>query len=166
MQLKKSGLILCCLVAVLLIIGTAGEVLAAKPAPQPTQPTAAPAPAFVIPIEIREYSADALGTTLVQRTRDAFAADNRFKIVSVSEPNRLIIRLYTRGVVSKEPQTAYSFTVTYKFADNPDELYAGSTIGTCLLKEVPDDAKAIANMTWDQAANYANLLEKVKQVRK
>lgn len=166
MQVKKNRFFLLCVVAALLAASISGTVFAAKPAPPPAPTSTAPAPAFIIPIEIREYSADALGTTLVQRTRDAFAADNRFKVVSASEPNRLIIRLYTRGVVGKDPQTAYSFTVTYKFADNVDELYAGSTIGTCLLKEVPDDAKSIAVMTYDQAANYANLLEKVKQTRK
>lgn len=121
---------------------------------------AAPAPQLVVPIEVREFTADALGTTLVQRTRDAFAADNRFR-VTASEANRVIVRLYTRGISGKNPQTAYSFTVTFKFADSAEEIFAGSTIGTCEFKEVPADAKGIVDMTWNQVNNYPKLFERV-----
>ena len=131
----------------------------AAKAPAPA-PVATPAPQFVVPIEVREFTADALGTTLVQRTRDAFAADNRFR-VSASEPNRVIVRLYTRGISGKNPQTAYSFTVTFKFADSAEEIFAGSTIGTCEFKEVPADAKGIVDMTWNQVNNYPKLFERV-----
>ena len=123
-------------------------------------PVAAPAPQLVVPIEVREFTADALGTTLVQRTRDAFAADNRFR-VTASEANRVIVRLYTRGISGKNPQTAYSFTVTFKFADSAEEIFAGSTIGTCEFKEVPADAKGIVDMTWNQVNNYPKLFERV-----
>ena len=80
-----------------------------------------------------------------------------------ADPNRLIIRLYTRGIPGKDPQTAYSFTVTFKLADNPDELFAGNTIGTCNQKEIPADAKGIVSMTWDQANNYPSILERIKK---
>ncbi|NMC33636.1 MAG: hypothetical protein GYA36_14425 [Veillonellaceae bacterium] len=129
-------------------------------APAPAPAAAATPPSQVVPVEIREFTADALGTTLVQRTRDAFAADPRFR-VSASDPNRTIVRLYTRGINGKNPQTAYSFTVTFKFADSADELFAGSTIGTCDFKEVPADAKGIVDMTWNQVNNYPKLFERV-----
>lgn len=150
------------LIAGLLLILFQGAALAAKtPA---TPPAAAPvaAPETVIPVEIRDFTTDALGTMLVQRTRDAFAEDKRFKIGS-SDPNRLIVRLYTRGITGKNPQTAYSFTVTFKLADNPDEIFAGNTIGTCDQKEIPADAKGIVSMSWDQANNYPTVLEKIKK---
>ena len=146
------------LLAGLLLLALQSAAFAAK-APAPA-PVAAPAPQLVVPIEVREFTADALGTTLVQRTRDAFAADNRFR-VSASEANRVIVRLYTRGISGKNPQTAYSFTVTFKFADSPDELFAGSTIGTCEFKEVPADAKGIVDMTWNQVNNYPKLFDRV-----
>ena len=146
------------LLAGLLLLVLQSAAFAAK-APAPA-PVAAPAPQLVVPIEVREFTADALGTTLVQRTRDAFAADNRFR-VSASEPNRVIVRLYTRGISGKNPQTAYSFTVTFKFADSAEEIFAGSTIGTCEFKEVPADAKGIVDMTWNQVNNYPKLFERV-----
>ena len=146
------------LLAGLLLLALQSAAFAAK-APAPA-PVAAPAPQFVVPIEVREFTADALGTTLVQRTRDAFAADNRFR-VSASEANRVIVRLYTRGISGKNPQTAYSFTVTFKFADSAEEIFAGSTIGTCEFKEVPADAKGIVDMTWNQVNNYPKLFERV-----
>ncbi len=146
------------LLAGLLLLALQSAAFAAK-APTPA-PVAAPAPQFVVPIEVREFTADALGTTLVQRTRDAFAADNRFR-VSASEANRVIVRLYTRGISGKNPQTAYSFTVTFKFADSAEEIFAGSTIGTCEFKEVPADAKGIVDMTWNQVNNYPKLFERV-----
>ena len=144
------------LLAGLLLLALQSAAFAAK-APAPA-PVAAPAPQFVVPIEVREFTADALGTTLVQRTRDAFAADNRFR-VSASEANRVIVRLYTRGISGKNPQTAYSFTVTFKFADSAEEIFAGSTIGTCEFKEVPADAKGIVDMTWNQVNNYPKLFD-------
>ena len=61
---------------------------------------------------------------MVQRARDSFAADKRFRITA-SEPNRVILRLYTRGINGKDPQTAYNFTVTFKLADTLEELFAG-----------------------------------------
>lgn len=144
------------LLAGLLLLALQSAAFAAKsPAP-----VAAPAPQLVVPIEVREFTADALGTTLVQRTRDAFAADNRFRM-SASEANRVIVRLYTRGISGKNPQTAYSFTVTFKFADSAEEFFAGSTIGTCEFKEVPADAKGIVDMTWNQVNNYPKLFERV-----
>ena len=146
------------LLAGLLSLALQTAAFAAK-APAPA-PVATPAPQFVVPIEVREFTADALGTTLVQRTRDAFAADNRFR-VSASEANRVIVRLYTRGISGKNPQTAYSFTVTFKFADSAEEIFAGSTIGTCEFKEVPVDAKGIVDMTWNQVNNYPKLFERV-----
>ena len=146
------------LLAGLLLLALQSAAFAAK-APAPA-PVAAPAPQLVVPIEVREFTADALGTTLVQRTRDAFAADNRFR-VSASEANRVIVRLYTRGISGKNPQTAYSFTVTFKFADSAEEIFAGSTIGTCEFKEVPADAKGIVDMTWNQVNNYPKLFERV-----
>ena len=146
------------LLAGLLLLALQSAAFAAK-APAPA-PVAAPAPQLVVPIEVREFTADALGTTLVQRTRDAFAADNRFR-VSASEANRVIVRLYTRGISGKSPQTAYSFTVTFKFADSAEEIFAGSTIGTCEFKEVPVDAKGIVDMTWNQVNNYPKLFERV-----
>ena len=146
------------LLAGLLLLALQTAAFAAK-APAPA-PVATPAPQFVVPIEVREFTADALGTTLVQRTRDAFAADNRFR-VSASEPNRVIVRLYTRGISGKNPQTAYSFTVTFKFADSAEEIFAGSTIGTCEFKKVPVDAKGIVDMTWNQVNNYPKLFERV-----
>ena len=146
------------LLAGLLLLALQTAAFAAK-APAPA-PVATPAPQFVVPIEVREFTADALGTTLVQRTRDAFAADNRFR-VSASEANRVIVRLYTRGISGKNPQTAYSFTVTFKFADSAEEIFAGSTIGTCEFKEVPADAKGIVDMTWNQVNNYPKLFERV-----
>ena len=66
------------LLAGLLLLALQSAAFAAK-APAPA-PVAAPAPQLVVPIEVREFTADALGTTLVQRTRDAFAADNRFRV--------------------------------------------------------------------------------------
>jgi hypothetical protein len=146
------------LLAGLLLLALQSAAFAAK-APAPA-PVAAPAPQLVVPIEVREFTADALGTTLVQRTRDAFAADNRFR-VSASEANRVIVRLYTRGISGKNPQTAYSFTVTFKFADSAEEIFAGSTIGTCEFKEVPADAKGIVDMTWNQVNNYPKLFDRV-----
>ena len=146
------------LLAGLLLLVLQSAAFAAK-APAPA-PVAAPAPQLVVPIEVREFTADALGTTLVQRTRDAFAADNRFR-VSASEANRVIVRLYTRGISGKNPQTAYSFTVTFKFADSAEEIFAGSTIGTCEFKEVPADAKGIVDMTWNQVNNYPKLFDRV-----
>ena len=146
------------LLAGLLLLALQSAAFAAK-APAPAS-VAAPAPQLVVPIEVREFTADALGTTLVQRTRDAFAADNRFR-VSASEANRVIVRLYTRGISGKNPQTAYSFTVTFKFADSAEEIFAGSTIGTCEFKEVPADAKGIVDMTWNQVNNYPKLFERV-----
>ena len=146
------------LLAGLLLLALQSAAFAAK-APAPA-PVAAPAPQLVVPIEVREFTADALGTTLVQRTRDAFAADNRFR-VTASEANRVIVRLYTRGISGKNPQTAYSFTVTFKFADSAEEIFAGSTIGTCEFKEVPADAKGIVDMTWNQVNNYPKLFERV-----
>ena len=146
------------LLAGLLLLVLQSAAFAAK-APAPA-PVAAPAPQLVVPIEVREFTADALGTTLVQRTRDAFAADNRFR-VTASEANRVIVRLYTRGISGKNPQTAYSFTVTFKFADSAEEIFAGSTIGTCEFKEVPADAKGIVDMTWNQVNNYPKLFERV-----
>ena len=146
------------LLAGLLLLALQSAAFAAK-APAPAQ-VAAPAPQLVVPIEVREFTADALGTTLVQRTLDAFAADNRFR-VSASEANRVIVRLYTRGISGKNPQTAYSFTVTFKFADSAEEIFAGSTIGTCEFKEVPADAKGIVDMTWNQVNNYPKLFERV-----
>ena len=146
------------LLAGLLLLALQTAAFAAK-APAPA-PVATPAPQFVVPIEVREFTADALGTTLVQRTRDAFAADNRFR-VSASEANRVIVRLYTRGISGKNPQTAYSFTVTFKFADSAEEIFAGSTIGTCEFKEVLADAKGIVDMTWNQVNNYPKLFERV-----
>ena len=146
------------LLAGLLLLALQSAVFAAK-APA-AAPVAAPAPQLVVPIEVREFTADALGTTLVQRTRDAFAADNRFR-VTASEANRVIVRLYTRGISGKNPQTAYSFTVTFKFADSAEEIFAGSTIGTCEFKEVPVDAKGIVDMTWNQVNNYPKLFERV-----
>ena len=86
----------------LLLLGMQSAVFAAK---APVAQQAAPAPATVIPVEIRDFTADALGTTLVQRTRDAFAEDKRF-LVTNTEPNRLLVRLYTRGITAKDPQTA------------------------------------------------------------
>lgn len=146
------------LLAGLLLLALQSAAFAAK-APA-AAPVAAPVPQLVVPIEVREFTADALGTTLVQRTRDAFAADNRFR-VSASEANRVIVRLYTRGISGKNPQTAYSFTVTFKFADSAEEFFAGSTIGTCEFKEVPADAKGIVDMTWNQVNNYPKLFERV-----
>ena len=146
------------LLAGLLLLALQSAAFAAK-APAPAS-VAAPAPQLVVPIEVREFTADALGTTLVQRTRDAFAADNRFR-VSASEANRVIVRLYTRGISGKNPQTAYSFTVTFKFADSAEEIFAGSTIGTCEFKEVPADAKGIVDMTWNQVKNYPKLFDRV-----
>ena len=146
------------LLAGLLLLALQSAAFAAK-APAP-ESVAAPAPQLVVPIEVREFTADALGTTLVQRTRDAFAADNRFR-VSASEANRVIVRLYTRGISGKNPQTAYSFTVTFKFADSAEEIFAGSTIGTCEFKEVPADAKGIVDMTWNQVNNYPKLFDRV-----
>ena len=146
------------LLAGLLLLALQSAAFAAK-APAPAS-VAAPAPQLVVPIEVREFTADALGTTLVQRTRDAFAADNRFR-VSASEANRVIVRLYTRGISGKNPQTAYSFTVTFKFADSAEEIFAGSTIGTCEFKEVPADAKGIVDMTWNQVNNYPKLFERI-----
>ena len=153
----------------MLLLGLSTAAFAAKaPATQPaaTTPAAAtpakPAPAYVIPVEIREFTADALGTTLVQRTRDAFADDNRFQMTT-TEPNRLLVRLYTRGITAKDPQTAYSFTVTYKVAGNAEEMFVGNTIGTCNVKEVPADAKGIVSMTWDQVANFPSILDKIKK---
>ncbi len=146
------------LLAGLLLLALQSAAFAAK-APAPAS-VAAPAPQLVVPIEVREFTADALGTTLVQRTRDAFAADNRFR-VSASEANRVIVRLYTRGISGKNPQTAYSFTVTFKFADSAEEIFAGSTIGTCEFKEVPADAKGIVDMTWNQVNNYPKLFDRV-----
>ncbi len=162
MKSAKSQLILSLLLTGLLLLCLQSAVFAAKaPAPAPpVTPTAAPE--FVVPVEIREFTADALGTTLVQRTRDAFAEDNRFR-VSATEPNRIIVRLYTRGISGKDPQTAYSFTVTFKMANSAEELFAGSTIGTCNLKEVPADAKGIVGMAWDQVNNYPKLFEAVKK---
>ena len=131
----------------MLLLGLSTAAFAAKaPATQPAAATPAaatpakPAPAYVIPVEIREFTADALGTTLVQRTRDAFADDNRF-LVTTTEPNRLLVRLYTRGITSKD----------------------GNTIGTCNVKEVPADAKGIVSMTWDQVANFPSILDKIKK---
>lgn len=160
MKSTKTQLMISLLLVGLLLLCLQSAVFAAK-APVPT-PAAAPAPQYVVPIEIRDFTADALGTTLVQRTRDSFAADNRFRLSS-SEPNRIIVRLYTRGISSKDPQTAYSFTVTFKLADAADELFAGSTIGTCNFKEVPADAKGIVDMSWDQVNNYPKLFERVKK---
>ena len=148
------------LLAGLLLLALQSAVFAAK-APA-AAPVAAPTPQLVVPIEVREFTADALGTTLVQRTRDSFAADNRFRI-SATEPSRVIVRLYTRGISGKVPQTAYSFTVTFKFADTAEELFAGSTIGTCNLKEVPADANGIVDMSWNQVNNYPKLFERVKK---
>lgn len=160
MKSVKILRILSLLLVGLLLLGLQATAMAAK-APN-TNPPAAPAPQYVIPVEIREFTADALGTTLVQRTRDSFVADRRFR-VSNSEPNRLIVRLYTRGVTGKKPQTAYSFTVTFKMADSAEELFAGSTIGTCELKEVPADARGIVDMSWDQANNYPKLFDRLKK---
>ncbi len=143
----------------LLLLGMQSAVFAAK---APVAQQAAPAPATVIPVEIRDFTADALGTTLVQRTRDAFAEDKRF-LVTNTEPNRLLVRLYTRGITAKDPQTAYSFTVTYKVAGNAEEMFIGNTIGTCNVKEVPADAKGIVGMTWDQVANFPSIVDKLKK---
>ncbi len=163
MKSAKTKLWFPLLLAGLLLFSLQSGVFAAK-APPTTVPVApvAPAPQYVVPIEIRDFTADALGTTLVQRTRDSFAADNRFRI-SATEPNRVIVRLYTRGINGKVPQTAYSFTVTFKFADAAEELFAGSTIGTCNLKEVPADANGIVDMSWNQVNNYPKLFERVKK---
>ena len=164
MKSAKFQLLFPLLLTALLLFCLQSAVFAAKApaAPAPAAPVAAPAPEFVIPVEIREFTADALGTTLVQRTRDAFGEDKRFRLSS-SDPNRIIIRLYTRGISGKNPQTAYSFTVTFKLANNTDELFAGSTIGTFELKEVPSDAKGIVSMAWDQVNNYPKLFEAVKK---
>lgn len=161
-SLRKKSLPALLLIGLLLVV-LQGAALAAKaPAAPPVAPAAAPAPAFVIPVEIRDFTTDALGTMLVQRTRDAFAEDKRFKI-GAAEPARVVVRLYTRGIAGKTPQTAYSFTVTFKLADSPDELFAGNTIGTCDQKEIPADAKGIVNMSWDQANNYPSILERIKK---
>lgn len=157
MRSAKPQQIVSLLLTGLLLLCLQSAVLAA-PAALPV----APAPQYVVPVEIREFTADALGTTLVQRTRDAFAADRRFRI-SASEPNRVIVRLYTRGITGKDPQTAYSFTVTFKTSDSAEELFAGSTIGTCNLKEVPADAKGIVDMSWGQVNNYPKLFDRVKK---
>lgn len=151
------------LVAVLLV-SLQGAAFAAKAPAAPVAPSAAPTPAptALLPVEIRDFTTDALGTMLVQRTRDAFAEDTRFK-TNATDPNRLIVRLYTRGIPGKTPQTAYSFTVTFKLADNPDELFAGNTIGTCNQKEIPVDAKGIVSMSWDQANNYPTIMERLKK---
>ncbi|MBP2666182.1 MAG: hypothetical protein H6Q76_1162 [Firmicutes bacterium] len=163
MKPAKTQLMLSLLLAGLLLLGLQSAAFAATPpAAAPAVTAAVPAPQFVIPVEVREFTADALGTTLVQRTRDAFAADNRFRM-SASEANRIIVRLYTRGISGKDPQTAYSFTVTFKLADSPDELFAGSTIGTCNFKEIPADAKGIVDMAWNQANNYPKLFDTVKK---
>lgn len=147
----------------LMVLQSAAFAAKTQPAPAPAPtPATAPAPASVIPVEIRDFTTDALGTMLVQRTRDAFAEDRRFKL-SPADPNRLIVRLYTRGIPGKDPQTAYSFTVTFKLADNPDELFAGNTIGTCNQKEIPADAKGIVSMTWDQANNYQANFDRIKK---
>jgi hypothetical protein len=162
MKPAKIQLMCSLLLAGLLLLGLQSAAFAANPPATAPAAVAAPAPQFVIPIEVREFTADALGTTLVQRTRDAFAADNRFR-VSASEPNRIIVRLYTRGISGKDPQTAYSFTVTFKLKDSADELFAGSTIGTCNFKEIPADAKGIVDMAWSQANNYPKLFDTVKK---
>lgn len=156
-----ARLMLSLLLTGLLLLGIQTAAFAAK-APASAVSAPAAAPQFVIPVEIREFTADALGTTLVQRTRDAFTEDNRFR-VSAAEPSRVIIRLYTRGINGKDPQTAYSFSVTFKLADNADELFAGSTIGTCTFKEIPADAKGIVEMAWNQINNYPRLFEAVKK---
>jgi len=162
MKPAKTPLVFSLLLAGLLLFSLQTAVFAATP-PAAQQP-AVTQPQFVVPVEIRDFTADALGTTLVQRTRDSFAADNRF-LISNSEANRIIVRLYTRGISGKEPQTAYSFTVTFKLATSADELFAGSTIGTCNFKEVPSDAKGIVEMAWNQANNYPKLFDTVKKTR-
>lgn len=161
MKSTKNKSMLSLLLAGMLLLCLQSAVFAAKaPATLPPVTPTAPAPQYVIPFEIREFTADSLGTTLVQKTKDSFTDDNRFRL-STSAANRVIIRLYTRGIPGKEIQTAYSFTVTFKLANNTEELFAGSTIGTCNLKEVPADAKGIVNMAWDQVNNYPKLFEAV-----
>jgi hypothetical protein len=164
MKSAKTQLLFSLLLAGLFLFSLQSAAFAAKASPvaPPVTAPAAPTPQYVVPIEVREFTADALGTTLVQRTRDSFAADNRFRL-SATEPNRIIVRLYTRGISGKNPLTAYSFTVTFKLADSADELFAGSTIGTCNFNEVPADAKGIVDMSWDQVNNYPKLFDRVKK---
>jgi hypothetical protein len=163
MKSTRTQLLFSLLLAGLLIFSLQSAASAAKtPTAAPATAPAAPAPPFIINIELRDFTADALGTVLVQRTRDAFAEDNRFRLTA-TEPSRVVVRLYTRGIPGKDPQTAYSFTVTFKLADNPDEVFAGSTIGTCNMKEAPSDAKDIVVLAWNQISNYPKQLENVKK---
>lgn len=143
-----------------LLIGMQSAVYAAKP----PAPANAPAPAFVIPIEIRAHAYDAIGTALIQRTQDNFASDRRFKVVTSAEPSRVVIHISTQASKNnKEPVTAYGLAVTFKLPDNPDRIFAGNTVGVCSMKEVPVDAKGIVDMTWTLVENFTDLMNKVKQ---
>ena len=151
------------LVAVILLVGLQTAVFAAKTPAPPIAP-ATPAPAFVVPIEIRAHAYDAIGTALIQRTSDIFTNDRRFRIVTSSEPARVVIHVSTQASKNnKQPVAAYGFAITFKLPDNPDRLFAGNTVGVCSMKEVPEDAQGIVNMTWNLVENFPDLLNKVKK---
>lgn len=166
MKSKKVQRVSALLMALVLLLCLQTAAFAAK-APVAPVITTAPAPAFVVPIEIRAHAYDAIGTALIQRASDIFASDRRFKIVSSSEPARVVIHVSTQASKSnKEPVTAYGFAVTFKLPDNPDRLFAGNTVGVCSLKEAPSDAQGIVDMTWSLVENFPDLLNKVKKPNK
>ena len=168
MKLFRTQLTVSLLLAAALIFGIQATTFAAKAAtPAPVVTPAVPAPAFVVPVEIRAQAYDAIGTALVQRANDLFAADNRFRVVTSAEPSRVVVHMSTQASKSsKEPLTAYGFAVTFKLPSSPDRFFAGNTVGVCSMKEVPDDAKGIVEMTWSLVQNFPDLLEKVKKPTK
>ena len=169
MNSTKTRLLISLLLAGLLLFCLQTAVFAAKaPAPVAAAPAPVkPVPAFVVPIEIRAHAYDAIGTALVQRASDLFVNDNRFLVVTSSEPARVVIHVSTQASKSnKDPVTAYGLAVTFKIPTNQDRLFAGNTVGVCTMKEVPADAQGIVDMTWSLVENYPDLLDKVKKSTK
>lgn len=168
MKSFRAQLTISLLLAAVLVFGLQATTFAAKAtAPAPIAAPVAPAPAFVVPVEIRAQAYDAIGTTLVQKVNDLFYTDNRFRVVTSAEPSRVVVNMSTQASKSsKEPLTAYGFAVTFKLASNPDRIFAGNTVGVCSMKEVPEDAKGIVDMTWNLVQNFPELFEKVKKSTK
>lgn len=115
----------------------------------------------VIPVEFRVKAYDPIGQALAQEAIEYFQKDKQFQVTATDQP-KLVIHMSTMGYEGKDKVSAYSVVIALDLPGNDYQTLAGSTVGICTMKEVPDDAKAIWYNTTKLLESFPLLVDTIK----
>lgn len=115
----------------------------------------------VIPVEFRVKAYDPIGQALAQQAIEYFQKDKQFQVAATDQP-KLVVHMSTMGYDGKDKVSAYSIVIAFDLPGNNYQTLAGSTVGVCTMKEVPDDAKGIWYNTTKLIENFPMLVDTVK----